>query len=451
MQPPGLDNADSDSSHRPPPGRSCVTDVSRDVGVLSSRGTSPLRLHRRGHTLSMFTVGCLFAGLSIDSDEVPGLGAQLASVLGTSFTVSAGATAAVHLRVVQRDRFSIDSADLAAARRAPQLWLSDEGPRFVVLARHPDRTILLRDGEQDASPVLLTVSRPASSLICEVVDDRMGSLRALLRLVHFILGAQLCEAGVPLLHAAAVAHHGLATLIVGPTNAGKSSLAFLATTVGGAQFLADDLVLACDDKVVGWPQRLGINIELLEGHPARHVFESTPLRRYHGPVGPLPTTAPTPWTRAGRRRLYCDVDEFAAITGVTVVKQARTAGMVIPVADKDRSGWSITPLTPGPAVAPVIDRHLRHFIDHLGLLPPAVVDLPRRTHTLAGLSALPTVQVAYGRDVNARFPQFWSEVMAMLDQQRHDRKNNNESRTDRGELSRGEGAKTAATEVVSQR
>ncbi|GHH95908.1 hypothetical protein GCM10017779_63650 [Streptomyces capillispiralis] len=367
------------------------------------------------------TLSCWFGRINVES-EVPGLDDVIAAVLAPYFTLTPGHTlGAVTVRITRSARLPVSSSDLEAVRRTPQLWLNEDGPRFVLLDHGHDRMVLLRDAEEDSGPMLVTASRPAGHVHLEVYDERPQTVRALVRYLAFLVGAQLHHGGVPVLHGSAVARHGESVIMLGATNSGKSTLAFLATTLAGWDFVSDDTLMVWRDhasappRVSGWPRRLGISVGSLVGHPARARFEQATLRRYDGPVGPLPTPGASSWTREGRVRVYCDLDEFTAITGATVDQESRPRGILLPQADPTVRGWRVEPVDGvPPELAPVAGRNLRHFVDYLGVLPSSVADTVTRDAVLAGLAALPCARVRYGPDVNDDFPRFWADATAAL-------------------------------------
>ncbi|AUG78271.1 hypothetical protein CFP65_3478 [Kitasatospora sp. MMS16-BH015] len=373
-----------------------------------------------------FTLSRWGARVSVDSD-LPGLNGLIGGLLDPYFPITPGIedgadATAVRVTVRRTDRLPVDPDDLAAVPRSPQLWLDEKGPRFVVLDHRPDRAVLLRDNEADSDPVLITAT-PPGRLRIDVTDDGPGTRRAVVRLLTFLLCGQLHAAGVPVLHGSAVARNGQAVLIAGPTNAGKSTLAFLAATLGGWDFVSDDSLLAWRDgpegalRVSGMPRRMGISVGSLLTHPARAAFERHPLRRYDGtPIGALPSSPADAWSRETRVRLYCDVDEFAAVTGVALEQNATPVAVVLPTADPTVSGWRIEPAEDADPLElhPTEGRNLRHYVDYLHLLPPREADARARAEVLDGLRRLPRVRVRYGPDVNADFPRFWDEVTAAL-------------------------------------
>lgn len=366
-------------------------------------------------------LSCWFGRINVES-EVPELDDVIAAVLAPYFTLTAGHTpGAITVRITRSTRLPVSESDLAAVRRTPQLWLNEDGPRFVLLDHGHDGLVLLRDAEQDSGPMLITASRPPGQVHLKVYDDRPQTVRAVVRYLAFLVGAQLHHGGAPVLHGSAVARDGESVIMLGATNSGKSTLAFLATTLAGWDFVSDDTLVVWRDhpaapaRVSGWPHRLGISVGSLVGHPARARFEQAPLRRYDGPVGPLPAPGASSWTREGRVRVYCDLDEFTAITGARVDQGSRPRGILLPHADPTVRGWQVEAVdgTP-PELAPITGRNLRHFVDYLGVLPPAAADRAGREAVLADLAALPCARVRYGPDVNADFPRFWAEATAAL-------------------------------------
>ncbi|MFJ9623208.1 hypothetical protein [Streptomyces sp. NPDC101181] len=371
-----------------------------------------------------FTLARWFARLSVDS-ALPDLNAFLTALLGPYFVPTAGAAPdAVTVSVRCSPTLSVLRGDLDAVPQSPQLWLDKDGPRMVVLEHLRDTMVILRDMEQDSDPVLISVNRPAKTIRLDIRADTPRSRRGVVRLVAFLLSAQLHSGGVPVLHGSAVARDGRAVAILGPSSSGKSSLAFLASTLAGWDFVSDDTLLAWGEEedgplsMSGAPRRLGIGIGNLAGHPARSRFETYPLRRYGDkPLGTLPMPAPDSWSREGRVRLYCDIDEFTAVSGARCALRATPAGIVLPVADPHMTGWIVeTEPADGevPELEPTSGRNLRYFVDYLGILTPTPFDAEKRAGVLAGLRQLPRVRVRYGPDVNADFARFWSEVTDAL-------------------------------------
>ncbi|WP_159031263.1 hypothetical protein [Streptomyces acidiscabies] len=372
----------------------------------------------------VFTLSRWFARLSVES-ALPELNAFLTALLGPYFVPTAGADpGAVTVSVRRSPELPNARGDLDTLPRSPQLWLDEDGPRMVVLEHLSDTMVTLRDMEEDSDPVLISVDRRARVVRLDIAEDTPRARRGVVRLVAFLLSAQLHSGGVPVLHGSAVARDGRAVAVFGDGGSGKSTLAFLASTLAGWDFVSDDTLLAWDAgpggplAVSGAPRRLGIGVGALTGHPARGRFETHPLRRYgDAPVGPLPTPSADAWSREGRVRLYCDIDEFTAITGTRCAQHAEPAGIVLPVADPHLSGWTVTADTSGgpvPELEPTSGRGLRYFVDYLGILAPRPFDAEGRARVLDGLRRLPRVRVRYGPDVNADFPRFWAEVTGAL-------------------------------------
>jgi hypothetical protein len=370
----------------------------------------------------VFTLSRWFARLSVDS-ELPELNAFLSALLGPYFSLAPGAEpGALAVSVRRTASLPIAHADLEAVPRSPQLWLDEDGPRLVVLEHQPGRMVMIRDMEQDCEPVLITVDRTTGAIRLDVLSDTPGTRRAVLRMLTFFLSAQLHAGGVPVLHGSAVARGGRAVTIFGPSGSGKSTLSFLASTLAGWDFVSDDTLLVWHDRpggrmsMCGTPRRLGIGVGSLVGHPAKARFETHPLRRYGGgPVGTLPTPSADSWSREGRVRLYCDIDEFTAITDTRVDQSSTPVAVVLPTADPYQTGWRIEDADDDPPeLEPTSGRNLRYFVDYLGILPPRLPDTAARQQVLAELHRLPRVRVRYGPDVNTDFPRFWSEVTAAV-------------------------------------
>ena len=95
---------------------------------------------------------------------------------------------------------------------------------------------------------------------CTTVTGPPGPVnRRPLRLIRLFFGHRLLRAGWTPLHAASFVVDGAGVLCCGGPGAGKSTIAFLATALGGAEFLADDVSLvrgAPGPRVIGWPTTL---------------------------------------------------------------------------------------------------------------------------------------------------------------------------------------------------
>ncbi|MFI2263253.1 hypothetical protein [Streptomyces tubercidicus] len=306
---------------------------------------------------------------------------------------------------------------------APQLLVHPDGPRFVVLERSAECTVLLRDGEADSAPLVVTATPGTGAVSVEAPDAGPASVRAVVRLLGTLLGARLTGRGAVFLHGSAVAVNGSSVLMLGPKHRGKSSLAFLAVTLCGADFVSDDTLVAWAHRhavpptLRGWPKRIGIATALLAGHPARAAFERASLRR-HG-CGTQREFTDAAWSTApeGRKRIRADLDEFTALTGATVATDTHPAGLVLPQAERDRRGWRIEPVTGRTDALDgslLSGPDLRHYTDYLGLLPRPRPEPAIRAGVLATLRALPCVRVRYGPDVNADFPRFWDELATAL-------------------------------------
>ncbi|MGW1788406.1 hypothetical protein ACWCO0_06675 [Streptomyces tubercidicus] len=360
------------------------------------------------------------AELTVHS-ALPGLRAAISALVHPLFEVGdTVSSTAPRLTVTARTTTLPGPQELDTA---PQLLVHPDGPRFVVLERSADRTVLLRDGEADSAPLVVTATPGTAAVSVEAPDAGPASVRAVVRLLGTLLGAQLTGRGAVFLHGSAVAVKGASVLMLGPKHRGKSSLAFLAVTLCGADFVSDDTLVAWAHRrggpptLRGWPKRVGIATALLAGHPARAAFERASLRR-HG-CGTQREFTDTAWSTApeGRKRIRADLDEFTALTGATVATDTHPAGLVLPQAERDRRGWRIEPVTGRTDAldgALLSGPDLRHYTDYLGLLPRPRPEPAIRAGVLAALRALPCVRVRYGPDVNADFPRFWDELAAAL-------------------------------------
>ncbi|MFD0266193.1 hypothetical protein ACFVGY_06300 [Streptomyces sp. NPDC127106] len=306
---------------------------------------------------------------------------------------------------------------------APQLLVHPDGPRFVVLERTAGRIVLLRDGEADSAPLVVTATPGTGEVVAEAADAGPASVRAVVRLLGTLIGAQLTGRGAVFLHGSAVAVDGSSLMMLGPRHRGKSSLAFLAVTLCGADFVSDDTLVAWAPRagsppvLRGWPKRVGIATALLAGHPARGAFERASLRRHGSGTPRVPADAAWSTAPDSRQRLFTDLDEFTALTGADVATGTRPAGVVLPLAERDRRGWVVEPVTDRSEMldcALLSGPDLRHFTDYLGLLPRPRPEPAVRADVLTALGSLPCVRVRYGPDVNADFPRFWGEVTAAL-------------------------------------
>jgi hypothetical protein len=347
----------------------------------------------------------------------PGLREAVAGLLHPLIEVrDAAGPSAPRLTVAERADLPLPPA--AERDAAPRLLVHPDGPRYTVL----DRGVVLRDGERDSAPLLLTAGPRPGDLLVETAGGGTPAVRALVRLLKTLLGDRLTGHSAVFLHGSAVARDGASVLMLGPKHRGKSSLAFLAVTLCGEDFVSDDTVVCGAPEpgaaplLRGWPKRIGIGTSLLAGHPAREAFERAGLRR-HGPGGASGAGDGT-WSTdpANRVRLFADLDEFAALTGAAIATGTRPAGVVLPHADRDRRGWHVEPAAGGAELAASVmsGNDLRDMTDHLGLLPAAVPVPGAREAVLEALHAVPCVRVSYGPDVNADFPRFWAEVTAAL-------------------------------------
>ncbi|MGW9170058.1 hypothetical protein [Streptomyces decoyicus] len=379
-------------------------------------GSRPARPRAAAET---FRLALPPAELTVHS-ALPGLRAAISALVHPLFEVSDTVSpTAPRLTVTARTALP-GPQELGTA---PQLLVHPDGPRFVVLERSADRTVLLRDGEADSAPLLVTATPGTGAVSAEAPDAGPASVRAVVRLLGTLLGAQLTGRGAVFLHGSAVAVKGSSVVMLGPKHRGKSSLAFLAVTLCGADFVSDDTLVAWGrggggaPALRGWPKRIGIATALLAGHPTRGAFERASLRRHRS--GTQGVFADAAWSTApdGRKRIFADLDEFTALTGAAVATDALPAGIVLPRADRDRKGWKIEPVTDRTDAlddALLSGPDLRHYTDYLGLLPRPRPEPTVRADVLMALGALPCVRVHYGPDVNARFPRFWDEITAAL-------------------------------------
>ncbi|MFF0447656.1 hypothetical protein ACFYT4_14825 [Streptomyces sp. NPDC004609] len=361
------------------------------------------------------------AELTVHS-ELPGLREAVTALVHPLFEVTGTVSpAASLLRVVPRAGRTLPGEQELLT--APQLLLHPDGPRLAVLESSHDRTVVVRHGEEDSAPLVITARPGARELTIEVPDSRAPSVRAVVRLLGSLLGTQLIRRGAVFLHGSAVAADGASVVMLGPKHRGKSSLAFLAVTLCGADFVSDDTLVvwaahtAAPPVLRGWPKRVGIGTALLVGHPARGAFERARLRRRR--QGDLHATRDAAWSTGpeGRKRLFTDLDEFTALTGAAIATDTRPAGIVLPRADRDRRGWRIEPVTDRAAAlrdSVLAGGDLRNYSDYLSLLPGPRPEPDVRATVFDALYDLPCVTVDYGPDANADFPRFWGEVTAAL-------------------------------------
>ncbi|MFI6284815.1 hypothetical protein ACIBCM_08675 [Streptomyces sp. NPDC051018] len=361
------------------------------------------------------------AGLTVHS-EVPGLREAVTALVHPLFevtdTVSPGAS---RLWVVPRAGRALPGEQELLT--APQMLLHPDGPRLAVLESSHERTVVVRHGEQDSAPLVITARPDAREMTVEMPDGLSLSVRALVRLLGSLLGTQLIRRGAVFLHGSAVAADGASIVMLGPKHRGKSSLAFLAVTLCGADFVSDDtLVVWADHKAAppvlrGWPKRVGIGTALLAGHPARGAFERARLRRRR--QGDLRTAREGTWSTGpeSRKRLFTDLDEFTALTGASIATGTRPAGIVLPRADRDRRGWRIEPVADRAGAlrdSVLAGGELRNYSDYLSLLSGPRPEPDVRAAVFGALDDLPCVTVEYGPDANADFPRFWGEITAAL-------------------------------------
>ncbi|MER5372764.1 hypothetical protein [Streptomyces sp. NPDC002553] len=354
---------------------------------------------------------------------LPGLRAAISSLVHPLFEVSDTVSPAAPRLTVTARTWEGTPPGPPEPGTAPQLLVHPDGPRFVILERTADRIVLLRDGEADSAPLVVTATPGAAEVAAEAPDAGPASVRAVVRLLGTLIGTQLTGRGAVFLHGSAVAVDGSSVMMLGPRHRGKSSLAFLAVTLCGADFVSDDTLVAWAPRagsppvLRGWPKRVGIATALLAGHPARGAFERASLRRHGSGTPRVPADAEWSTAPDGRKRLFTDLDEFTALTGAGVATGTRPAGVVLPRAERDRKGWAVEPVTDRREMldgALLSGPDLRHFTDYLGLLPRPRPEPVVRADVLAALGGLPCVTVRYGPDVNADFPRFWDEVTAAL-------------------------------------
>ncbi|MEU3648039.1 hypothetical protein AB0E59_31975 [Lentzea sp. NPDC034063] len=366
-------------------------------------------------TRSVFALSCLTARIDVHTD-LPEIQLMATSALSPNVTVhDTSLDAQVRVHVTRQPGLGLPARDSLA--RLPQMWIHGDGPRFVVLEKDPDRTVLVRDSEPDSEPMLVS-TRPGSGDIHLTIDGELGAptLRAVVRFLRFVVGAQLVGAGVPMHHGSSVSVDGRAMLLMGRKNSGKSTLSFLASTLAGNDFVSDDTVATWTGDAgglvtSGWPKRVAISVSVLAEHPSGPRFAAAPLRRPGQPEIPLSGQV-TSWALGDRRRIHVDMDEFVQYAGINAVTGVQPAAVILPAADFRQKGWRIEDAT-GDGWC---DEHeitndaLRDLTDYLGLLPPTKAHRDTRAWVLAELRGLPVVRVRYGPDVNADFPAFWAEV-----------------------------------------
>ena len=382
---------------------------------------TPQRLPATAPPRERFTLSYAHATLHVES-EVEGVRELTERLLAPAFRTTEDGRPGDHprLEVVLSTPADVPADARRAMERMPTLLL--DGTRQVVLDRDTERVTVLQLAEADATELLLTSWPARNRLRLAVPDGSFGALRGVSRVVKFLVGAQLTAAGAPVFHGSAVARDGEGVLIVGPSGGGKTSLMFLVATLAGWDFVSDDLVFTWPDptgtglRMSGWPNRVGLSVPALSGHPARARFEQASLRRYEQPLGPLDTGDDRPWSIASRVRIYCDIDEFLHVAQLRGAADVPLSGVVVPVAERDRRGWSIS-VSGERGWCEEFGANIRqrkHVTDFLGVLPHRGDSGSVAAQAAGRLARLPVVRVHYGQDMLRDVPGFWAEVTAAL-------------------------------------
>ncbi|MDP4500513.1 phosphoenolpyruvate carboxykinase (ATP) [Nonomuraea turcica] len=330
----------------------------------------------------------------------------------------------VTVRVALRAMPSVDPGTLADCWRLPRLSMGPSSTTYVCVGHQAGAVRWLRQRENDAAAMLISAEPERGLVELEVYDESTETMRAISRMLMYVIGGQLEAAGLPAFHASGVARDGAGVLIMGKAGSGKSTLAFQVCTLVGWDFLAEDMVhiwrrdAGGPPLIAGWPKRVAVSATALVEHPQRSVIERASLRWHKGPVGPLGGADVLPWGAEHRSRVYFDLEEFFPLTRVHGVPEAELVGVVLPVAERERAGWRIDPVTrPSWHTDPhclADTRQRKHGIDFLGVLPRRPTDSAERSRTMALVQKVPCVRVAYGPDVNRHMTAFWGEVADRL-------------------------------------
>ncbi|MFE7114542.1 hypothetical protein ACFU99_03860 [Streptomyces sp. NPDC057654] len=188
-------------------------------------------------------------------------------------------------------------------------------------------------------------SVPARRWLAVSGQEREPVALAAVRLARDLVRAQLLRAGWVLLHASAVARDGRALLAVGPTGAGKSTVALTLARQDGWDLLANDRVfarLAKDGAVqlLPWPAAAAFGFGLLDGLGLYDTVRSLYLtgEQLHPTQHPQVTHALTvgdrtpQWNGNRRTELTCQFfpDQVVSWLGCTLATHATAAAVLHP-------------------------------------------------------------------------------------------------------------------------
>jgi hypothetical protein len=222
-----------------------------------------------------------------------------------------------------------------------------------------------------------------------------------LRLIRLFFGHRLLEAGWTPLHAASLVLDGAGVICCGAPGAGKSTIAFLATALGRATFLADDVSLvgrARTPRVIGWPTRVGVTERLVAATMPGKREELTGLRHPTLPPPAFDDESPARVLRGPR--FSFDRSEHRSILGTVHGGPCELRLVVLLETDPSVATPVLHDISPD-VVARALPRYLatseeaRFLVDVLGLVGMRRVprwDVPR------GLLALRAVKLRWGTD-----------------------------------------------------
>lgn len=232
-------------------------------------------------------------------------------------------------------------------------------------------------------------------------SSRDSTRIALLRVVREFATHHLVALGTLQLHAAAVAHDGRGVLMVGPKQAGKTSLAIHALGETRSLFIANDRAVVGIDPRGGWrlggmPTVIAIRAGTLQllVRPGLVTAKRWLARMTLAEALAAADHAPDPH---GTKPLSISPRQFTYAIGAVRVASAPLQAIVFPRVDQTREGMTFSRLSPD-VVGERLRAHLIHPADTaFRATPPAISCDARPSAAIAGLQAtIPSVECVLG-------------------------------------------------------
>lgn len=368
--------------------------------------------------MEQFIVQCAGDVISVSSSE-DGLAEITKRLISPPFYIENGTSAQaaweIEVRVASDEWRAFRSEHI---KKDPVRLVISSGNIEYIISDHSQEMIRLYTPPSLAMGLLAIESDLKNrkwTLYLESENEK--SLRWLSRMVKLYFGSLFQSRGYKFFHTSAVSINGKGILFIGGGGHGKSSLMYLACSRLGASFLSDDLVVLCIDEdgqfqAIGWPKRIALGLSLLKNEPAFERVKRANLRRTGLDYSLPQEILSDEWSRANR--VAFDQDEFLNLFGFSSVSMSTPALIVFATANRDMSGWDVQRLEDDEAYVLLKKNfassvQLKYMTDYVGLVSHESKKQERSY--IKALMALPRVKVFFGHSVNAKFKDFWEDIL----------------------------------------